>query len=398
MKRAVGTLLHEEGMDWGPGMLALAETLSTHSAFLYRYNAAEPGLSLISCSSDEEDVPSALPADQGLIREILLSKEPFYNETVKFGESFSGFTLPYLAASSLQYEKRILGLLLVSMKKMPSRQQLDFLSAKALHFSLLLAIQDAEQQTIEWRQKSQSLEQKLNSAYQRIRESDKLAALGQFAGGLAHEFNTPLAAVQTYAEYLQLFVKGEAEQESLEGILKATAHCRDIVENVLRLSRDGRREFERIALSHVLHDAMALTEPEMQKRKIAVSFEMIANPVILGNHTRLVQVMTNLLNNARDSIGNSRLLPRKGAIKIVLTVRESNAVIEVADNGPGIPRNILGQVFNPFFTTKEIGQGTGLGLSICHAIIHEHSGTIEILSEEGQGTMVVVKISLAEKP
>lgn len=389
---SVATLAPEENPDWGSGMLALAESLSTHSAYLYRYRGKEGSLVLISRSSDDEEIPLTLSASDGTLNKILASAHPFYNQTRKFAPLFTRMRSPYLVLSSLRYEGRILGLLVVSSKRMPSRDEVQFLSTKALHFSLLLAIEDLENEKLEWRTKANQLEAKLETAYQRVRESDQLASLGQFAGGLAHEFNTPLGAIQTYTEYLELFGGGNAD--AVEGILKAVSHCREIVENVLRLSRSKTEEFEPISLRRVIEDALWLTEPEMKKRAISVGFEMLADPTVPGNHTRLVQVVANLLNNARDSFSGGRLLPRAGDVKITLGRDEANAVLEVSDNGPGISKAILGSIFNPFFTTKDVGQGTGLGLSITHAIVQEHSGTIEVLSDEGKGTKAIVKIPL----
>jgi len=375
-------------------MLALAETFGDFPAYLYRYNPLEGKLLLLSRTSDEETVPVTLDAVEGILGNILLSRRPFYNQTRKFGPPFGEFSSPVLVLSPLQYEKRVLGLLIVGKKAFPSRPELEFLSTKSVHFSLLLALEETGKENQELQKKSAVLEARLESAYERIRESDKLATLGQFAGGLAHEFNTPLGAVQTYAEYLQLFVKGEAEQDSIEGILTAVSHCREIVDHVLRLSRDRKQEFKPTSLRAVIADALLLTEPEMAKRKISVTLEAAADPMVSGNHTRLVQVIANLLNNARDSMTSLRLLPRKGAIKIKLHCNDDQSSVEVSDNGPGIPKKILGQVFHPFFTTKEVGQGIGLGLSICHSIVEEHSGSIEILSEEGQGTRAIVKIPM----
>ncbi len=396
MRRLQQCLPSELESDWRHGMFTLTEQISESSAFLYRFDKKSEGLSLICRGQDEKEVPEFLDGQDATIRQILEGSKPFVNDKGKFGEVFAGFPYPILVMASLRFENKVMGLLVVGKTKYPPRNELESLTSNAVHFSLLLAVEDLCREKQEWAVKSSLLEQRLQAAYQQILKSDKTDGLIQFARGLAHELNTPLGAIQTYAEYLQLYVKGETEQESLEGVLKAVTHCRDVVEGVLRVAREGKRELEPMVLAHAIHDAMVFTEPELERKKIRLTSHTRANPMILGNHTRLVQVITNLLTNAKDSIVRSRLVTRKGLIALTLAAENGSAIVQVEDNGAGIPDSILGQVFDPFFTTKEIGEGNGLGLSICHAIIEEHHGTIEIFGNEGRGARAVIKIPLFE--
>lgn len=387
----------ELGKSWYRNIATVADELNADSAYLYGHFPKEKQLHLLCQQSPSSNPPRILNADDPAVYEILHSQHPFSGERYHYGETFLGFSSPYLLVSSLKLEKRIMGLLLVGRKRNPSPRDVELFSGKAAQVSLLLLLDSYEKEKRELDQRCASLEQKLTSAYQQLFEANRLAGLGQFAGGIAHEINTPLGAIQTYAEYLQLFVSGEAERESVEGILKAVSHCRDVVQSVLWLSREERRKLSPVSLQPIIQEALALSEPLMKKGKIHVKTGFLFNPVILGNRTALIQVVTNLLTNARDAVLRSRLISRKGEIRVSLWEEKSMSLLEIADNGPGIPKEIAGKISAPFFTTKPIGEGMGLGLSICHSILEDHHGTLEVFSEEGKGARVLMKIPLADQ-
>ena len=377
--------------EWRQALSALASKAGAAALFVYRLR---PQSDLIPFAGypDGVDSLSRISID-GVARGALAGSKPLFGEAKRFGGEFSRFPFPYLAVSGLRHRHKHLGILIAGAGKKISHEKLDLISSGSSHLSDKLAVQELEEENKELSAKAALLEKKLSAAYRRLLESDNLASLGRFAGGLAHELNTPLAAIQTYAEYLDLFSKAEADREPIDGIVKGVTHCKEIIENVLRLSREHKLTMEPVHMDGVVHDALLLTGPEMERRKIRVSCSLAPGmKPVAGDHTKLIQVLTNVLVNARDAVSRRRLIPRDGLIRISASGDGDFNTIEIADNGPGIPENILGKLFDPFFTTKEIGQGTGLGLSICHAIVEEHRGKMEILSAEGKGTTVLIRI------
>jgi len=382
--------------DWRYGLMTLLEDLSADSGFLYGYETKDNSLRLLGRGRGALQVPLILDTNEPTLHRILQSPFPFSNQTRLFGNSFASFDYTYLSIASLYFEGTLLGLLIVGKERALSHVELAHFSSRALHFSLLLAIDKMREEKSDSEKQIQLLHQKLTSVNQRLLETDKFASLGHFAGGLAHELNTPLASIQTFTEYLEMTLPEGAQHESLEGILKSVGHCRELVENVLNLSRKRNHDCTAIPLRPIIDDAILLTASELEKNEIQLKTEWMAEPIVQGNHTRLVQVLTNLIMNAKDAIVRQRLLPRRGMIKIILNSEKTIARIAVIDNGPGISKSILGQLFDPFFTTKDVGEGMGLGLSISRTIAEEHHGSLEILSEENQGTRAIVSLPLVE--
>lgn len=396
MKRSLPTSSEESA--WPPWLVGLCEALKPQVLLLYLQT--QPEVLELTFSHGEFSPTPLLSIRDGFVAEILQSRNPMIGERLMFGDLFASLPARHLIAASFHArESRRAGIVVLGTRKRPAEREMGLLKDRLILFSLLLSVEALRNQREELGQKLSLLEKKLSAAYRQLRESDQLTSLGHFAGGLAHELNTPLAAIRTYTEYLQLFVKDGAEQDSVEGILKAVSHCRDIVESVLRFSRQGKTQREPVPLRYVVHDALILTEPDMEKKKVKVEARVDGNPTVMGNHTRLVQLLTNLLTNARDSVARPRLVPREGRIELDVVEENGSAFMSVADNGAGIAAGILGQIFNPFFTTKEVGEGLGLGLSICHAIAQEHGGSLEVVTQEGEGAKFLVRLPiLAETP
>jgi signal transduction histidine kinase len=375
------------------------------------------------------NIPPQLNLEDKIIQNILKSETPFSGESDKFGKEFLKFTFHYLIVSVLNPEGSFpsapinsqsylnpLGLAVGCQNIKPDRIQIKKFPSELQTLSMFFALQKAENEIKNLQAENSTLEKKLKTASRRLLESDKLASLGRFAGGLAHELNTPLGAIQTYTEYLQISLKDAPQKEAGEGILKSVHHCKEIIDNVLSLSKPQKRILAPVSLKEVVEDALLLTHFELKKKKITLKTNFQEHlPPVEGDHTKLVQVVSNLLSNSISAIQQHRLIPKKGIIEISLTAENPPAAsdwhkrqasfknanptpkntyqeVKITDNGSGIPSSILGKVFDPFFTTKEIGKGTGLGLSICQTVIEEHHGTLEILSEEENGTTVLMKI------
>jgi signal transduction histidine kinase len=220
-----------------------------------------------------------------------------------------------------------------------------------------------------------------------------MASIGLLAAGVAHEVNTPLTGISSFTQML-LDGADPADPKTalLEKIEKQTFRAAKIVNSLLNLSRPAPVTNERIEvdLNAVIGDVFALLEHQFEVGKIKVRRELVSAPLpVLGIEHQLQQVFLNLFLNARDA------MPRGGWLTVTTRLAGGRVVAEVADTGSGIPAEQLARIYDPFFTTKEIGRGTGLGLSITYGIVREHDGNIECDSAVGQGTRFVLWLPLA---
>ena len=224
-------------------------------------------------------------------------------------------------------------------------------------------------------------------------QTDKLAALGVMAGGIAHEIRNPLAVVSSAA---QLLLKDpysrQVQLECAEHIYRGTQRVAQIVESLLRFARpadEGR--MGRIDLSALIQDAVLLIHNQAKVARIKIQTNYAEFPVMVhGNLGLLQQVTANLLLNAINAMSE-----KGGEIALSVTQSAEVAFVRITDSGRGISGALLSKVFDPFYTTMPVGQGTGLGLSICYSIVQQHGGTIEISSQEGVGTSVLITLPLA---
>jgi hypothetical protein len=215
----------------------------------------------------------------------------------------------------------------------------------------------------------------------RLVQADKLSSIGLLAAGVAHEVNTPLAVISTYAQMLAKQVAGDQQQSALlEKIAKQTFRASEIVNSLLNFSRTSPRQFGEVDLGKVIRETMTLVEHQFSKTGIRVSLEIQEPlPSIRGNAGQLQQVFLNLFLNARDA------MERDGALAVRAWEGGSGVEVEVADTGPGIAAEHLTRIYDPFFTTKAGRKGTGLGLSITYGIVRDHGGMIEVESRPGEG-------------
>jgi two-component system, NtrC family, sensor kinase len=224
----------------------------------------------------------------------------------------------------------------------------------------------------------------------RLLQAEKMAAVGQLAGGVAHEINNPLGGILAFAQLMSQDERSESDKESLRLIQDAALRAKRIVESLLRFSRRPRQD-ERgpVDLVKVADDALFLMQSPLKNGTVEVVRDF-APAIALGNANLLQQILVNLLVNALQAIGS------KGRITVSTGPGEAGRVrVAVSDDGPGVPKEIAGRVFEPFFTTKPEGQGTGLGLSICYRIAEEHGGSIHHEPVPGGGAAFVVEIPAA---
>jgi hypothetical protein len=221
---------------------------------------------------------------------------------------------------------------------------------------------------------------------EQLRLSEKMASIGLLAAGVAHEVNTPLTGISSYT---QMLLEGADPTDPRTGLLekieRQTFRAAKIVNGLLTLSRPASSDRSSIDLNIIITDVLALLEHQFEAHRIRVRRELSDEQIlVLGQEHKLQQVFLNLFLNARDA------MPKGGWLSVTTRIEASRAIAEVADTGSGIPNEYLARIYDPFFTTKAIGQGTGLGLSISYGIVREHDGGIDCESVVGQGTRFIV--------
>ncbi len=218
-------------------------------------------------------------------------------------------------------------------------------------------------------------------------QSEKMAAVGQLAGGVAHEINNPLAVILGFAQSITRRIPAnDPLEQPLKTIEREALRCKNLVQDLLTFSRANKTEKELIDVAQTVEGALSLVMTQSKVMDIAVNKELAPDlPKIQANPRQVQQVILNLCSNAMDAMSS-----RKGTITIRVqkdSLKEKAGVrLDIEDNGQGIPAEIQSKIFNPFFTTKEVGKGTGLGLSLSYEIVQKHSGQITFESVQGKGT------------
>ncbi|MBY0375153.1 MAG: PAS domain S-box protein, partial [Bryobacteraceae bacterium] len=229
-------------------------------------------------------------------------------------------------------------------------------------------------------------------------QADKLSSIGLLAAGVAHEVNTPLAVISTYAQMLAKQVNGDDQKAALlDKIAKQTFRASEIVNSLLNFSRTSTTEYTDLEVNRMIRDTVSLVDHQLKKAQVQVDLALAEQiPAMRGNSGKLQQVLLNLLINSRDALEEvARGEGRRIAIRSYAAA--DRVFIEVTDNGAGIPAEALPRIFDPFFTTKGARKGTGLGLSVSYGIVQEHGGTIRVESLPGSGTRFRLEFPLARK-
>ena len=222
-----------------------------------------------------------------------------------------------------------------------------------------------------------------------LAQSEKLAAVGQLAAGIAHEINNPLTAIIANAQILHREIGPDEDlQESVDLIARAGARAAQVVRNLLDFARKEEYHLGITDLNETLDKALDLVQHELLAR--GVQLEFIPDPLlptIYASQDHLQSVWLNLLLNSLDSLDK-----KPGEVKITTKYTNNEIHVSVADNGKGISPENLTRVFEPFYTTKAPGRGTGLGLSVSHRIVKQHGGYIQVESQVGVGSIFTVVI------
>jgi two-component system NtrC family sensor kinase len=232
-----------------------------------------------------------------------------------------------------------------------------------------------------------TIERKLE---QQVVQSERLAAMGAMIGGVAHELNNPLTSILGVSELLQDNETNEIARKQLAMLQQQARRAADIVQNLTYFSRPPAPGKSRISLREVLERTLNLHAYSLRKNNITVDFlKEPAVPYALGDPHQLMQVFLNLIMNAEQAIREVR---DRGTLRIRLGRADSAVWVSFHDDGPGIPKESLPSIFDPFYTTRRPGRGTGLGLSICKAVMKEHNGSVEAANAPDGGAVFTVSL------
>ncbi|WP_447976986.1 sensor histidine kinase [Candidatus Nitrospira bockiana] len=242
----------------------------------------------------------------------------------------------------------------------------------------------------------QRREQELREKQEQLVQAGKLATLGELTAGIAHELNNPLNNIGLFiGNVVDHLEANQVERErilrdlrsAMQQVRKATA----IITHLRTFGRAAPVSREPLYLNEIILQSVSLIQEQLRLHQIETQLDLSpANPVVRGSSIQLEQVFINLLTNARDAVAEA---DRKW-ILIRSVVNDGMVEVTVQDSGPGIPAGLEQRIFDPFFSTKDVGAGTGLGLSITYGIIKDHHGAISVSSRPGAGACFVIQLPL----
>ena len=234
-------------------------------------------------------------------------------------------------------------------------------------------------------------DQNRNVSHQ-VLQAEKLAALGQTVSGVAHELNNPLATILTWSERLAARQLDGVTKRGIETILSESERAAKIVRNLLTFSRKRHTTRTMVDVNQVVRETLALRAYEQRVSNIATIDGLATGlPRVFADPHHLKQVLLNLVINAEQAMlsahGRGTLVTRSW-----LDAERDVVVLELNDDGPGVPDAVQPKIFDPFFTTKAVGKGTGLGLTVAYAIVQDHGGQLRVESAAGEGTSFFVEL------
>ncbi|WP_457552558.1 c-type heme family protein [Desulfobacula sp.] len=214
---------------------------------------------------------------------------------------------------------------------------------------------------------------------EKMQQTERLSAIGKMVAGIAHEINNPLGVIQCYTDLVKDAIDDSDTQNDIDVISKHTRTVQKIIQNLLNLSRPQKIITGKCSINTVVTNTLEVFKTQGASKNISISSNLEDRlPDIKCDATILEQILTNLWLNAFDSLDE-----QDGKIHISTHLSQNKQIILcIEDNGPGIPENIISHIFDPFYTTKEVGKGTGLGLSVIYGFINELGGDIEVQSDD----------------
>lgn len=327
--------------------------------------------------------------------ESVLTTDAMQDERFKEAQSVVREGIHSTMCVPIKTEEEVLGLIHVDSKGQDvhfQKDDLELLTAVANQVSV--AVRNAK-----LFEDLKRANQELKARQRQLIEAEKLSALGQLAGGVAHEINNPMTSILGYSQLSITQLSEDASagkvKECLEflKIIESEAHrCQSIVQGLLQFGRRQKEEMAPTNVNQVIDAALMIAKFHIKKSGVEIVKDLDGKvPEVPADKNQLQQVFLNLIINARDAMED------KGRLEISSRLEEEWIVLRFKDNGCGIPKDKMEEIFKPLYTTKEEGKGTGLGLSITQDIIDRHHGSIEVDSTIGKGTTFTIKLPAAQE-
>ncbi len=230
----------------------------------------------------------------------------------------------------------------------------------------------------------------------KLNQASKLAGIGTLAAGIAHELNNPLSSILGFAERIQAQTKEPQTKERAERIINNSQRMSLIIKSLLQYARKSRRgQLDRVDVNEVINRSLVIYRKQLELENINLYLKLSDHPVFIEcNGNELETIFHNMVQNSQDAF-KEVMDTRNKELSISLRVIESQVVITIKDNASGMEPERLGQIFDPFYTTKDVGKGTGLGMSITSGIVEKYKGTIQAESALNEGTVVTISFPIA---
>ncbi len=240
-------------------------------------------------------------------------------------------------------------------------------------------------------ERTQSEEDK-EKLQEQLRHADRLATIGQLSAGVAHELNEPIGSILGFAQLLQKDTALPMQaKKDIERIKRASLHAREVIKKLMLFARQMPPQKTRVNLNQIVDESLYFLESRCAKEGIKVVRELSPElPDVTADQAQMTQILVNTVVNAIQA------MPYGGQLAVRTKTSDNAVLLLVEDTGVGMDENIQRQIFQPFFTTKDVGQGTGLGLSVVYGIVTSHGGTIHVDSAVGLGTKIEIRLPFVE--
>lgn len=346
----------------------------------------------------QSDAQQRLGGAPSAVREVFETREPAVQnasgEVLRVTDWETREFQPNRAAAPLNHHGALLGIIAVLRADGQSFSEAEIRMLRSIGEQAALAVRNAQLYD-ELRSYAQNLEamvqertEELRAAEAQLMRSEKLAALGRLAAGIAHEVNNPLQPVLNCLEVAieDIEQNGTVDTEVLRVAENEVQRIKTIVSRLLDFSRPSTSDKSTVDLRILVNEVLALTQRQLERMRIRVQTTLQPVPEIIGNSTQLKQVMLNFLLNAMQA------MPDGGELRIDLYTEHDGVCMAVTDSGIGMDEQTIAQIFDPFYSTKE--DGTGLGLAVSYGIVQGHDGDIRVESRPGQGSCFTLWLPL----
>ncbi|MBW2636946.1 MAG: PAS domain S-box protein [Deltaproteobacteria bacterium] len=408
------------------------KTLNKATEKLLRYNEDEligKSVSILFAEEEEEEEEEEVTLFKGTKWEKLLKEGSVRDYSMTY-QTKNGENIPVSFSGSVMRGKdgSIVGIVGIArdmreiLKLQQRERELAAAAAAAAQKARVSALEEAraelEKRVEERTQELKKAYDDLKNTQEQLVQAEKMSSLGIMAGGVAHELNNPLGGVLGFASILSKELpKDDPHREDVEEIERGAKRCKAIVENLLKFSRQESFGFHSTDINKVVEESLSLLGHQVELANIKITKNFSPDiPPVMANAQQLQQVFINIISNAYDAMPDGGNLTISTKLKIEsdpekikdfpgLSPRNffeipegkfKNIEIYFTDTGKGIPKKLIGKIFDPFVTTKPVGKGTGLGLSVSYGIIEKHNGKIEAQSKEGKGTTFTVVLPIGK--